>query len=230
MATANETVRYWGETEEARQAAFQADAAVRAPLGWRPVSQSREMPFGKTGLDLVVTYQRDGAAPVAPPPVGPPPVTPTRAPPLGEWRTPPPAPPIAPPIVPPACASGSAAGWRYPPQPPAQVPGGGPGGPRTRSVFRRRLRILMVVGGMIGFFVDAILLPHYEGPPPPSAYFGLGIACQLSAVVSLGIGWYALDWRRLRFLRYGVAGTLVLLALILVLAGFDYWTGNVSPG
>jgi hypothetical protein len=57
-----ETVRYWGETEADRQAAFATDSAVRARAGWTPLDQITEFAFGKTGMDLVVTYRRgDGS-------------------------------------------------------------------------------------------------------------------------------------------------------------------------
>jgi hypothetical protein len=69
MAASRETVRYWGEAEADRQAAFKADESVRAQAGWLPVSQVTEWPIGRTGLDLVVTYERSG--PIQTPASGP---------------------------------------------------------------------------------------------------------------------------------------------------------------
>jgi hypothetical protein len=40
----------------------------REAAGWRVVGQTTEWPFGKLGLDLVVTYERDASVPSAPPP------------------------------------------------------------------------------------------------------------------------------------------------------------------
>jgi hypothetical protein len=67
VAATQETVRYWGETEAQRDAAFRPDSVARGAAGWRVLSQTTEWPFGKLGLDLVVTYERNTPEPSTPP-------------------------------------------------------------------------------------------------------------------------------------------------------------------
>lgn len=52
-----ETVRYWGATAADCRLKFDLEVKARTADGWRVVREATEFPFGKPGLDLVVTYE-----------------------------------------------------------------------------------------------------------------------------------------------------------------------------
>jgi hypothetical protein len=57
-----ETVRYWGATAADCRSKFNLEVKARTADGWRVVREATEWPFGKPGLDLVVTYELADAA------------------------------------------------------------------------------------------------------------------------------------------------------------------------
>ena len=62
-----ETVRYWGATAADCRLKFDLEVKARTADGWRVVSEATEWPFGKPGLDLVVTYELSDADQPTPP-------------------------------------------------------------------------------------------------------------------------------------------------------------------
>jgi hypothetical protein len=56
-----ETVRYWGATAAESRQKFDQEFKARRDAGWHVLSKVTELPFGKPGLDLVVTYERGDA-------------------------------------------------------------------------------------------------------------------------------------------------------------------------
>ena len=221
MPAAQETVRYWGEAEADRQAAFQADAVKREALGWHAVGWTTEFPFGKPGLDLIVTYERDSAdheasqlaSAAAPAPSMPPvqPVQPAGSPPY--WQQPWQWQPLVPPR--PRSAAGRFLTGRKPDEP----------------AIARYLRRLLVFGSLVAWFVVGLVTEsggRGSGPPLPSQYPGLAVVCFLEAAIALGLAWYLYRWIRLPAALRGIG--IVILAIFffaIIHMGIQYAMGQL---
>ena len=244
MTAIRQTVRYRGDTEEARQAAFRADVPTRAAAGWVVATQGTEYEMGAPGPELVVTYEHP---------------TDFEPPPESQWR-PMPAPPSQ---------AGRAAAWKpataanepaaWTPQRPARAPvAWAPPRPAPRpepwdvggyaatvpvpgrtqqadkdgdeTSARLWLRRLMTFGTPVVFVAVALMIPSaQEGRPATADYPALAVESALIGVFTLGIAWYAARWRGLRrILRWLVVSGLVLLAILFGLAALQYASG-VGP-
>ncbi len=209
-----QTVRYWGETEEERQAAFKEDAARKAAAGWYVVGQTTEWPVGKTGLDMVVTYELAGiqgtdgrfSPPLQLPPTGSEPGPKLTL----NWRPQP---------------------SRYPEPAPwlSSMPPQTTAAPEPR--WQRLLRRSLVFGGIPAWVALALVIeliaPSHGGPPPPAQYPGLAVACWLEALIAIGLTFYLVRWRRLP-IALRVLGSLVLGVFIVAITiyGLIYAAGS----
>jgi hypothetical protein len=207
-----ETVRYWGETEAEREAAFEADSVNRAARGWLVSRRLTEWPFGKSGLDLVVTYQfatDTEQPPSAPqlfsvPAVGQPTGRPGQAFQPYAW-----APSTSASIIP---------GLEW-------IMGSG----NTEPALARCLRRLLVFGALPAAFTIGMLTesPFSDAGTQPGMYPGLAVAVGLEGVVTLGVAWYLLRWRLIPLpVRLVGVAILVLFCADLLVAAFGYAIGQ----
>jgi hypothetical protein len=225
LSATQETLRYSGDTDLERQTAFHTDAAARAADGWTVQSQITEWAFGRTGVDLSVTYTRDAPAdqPVA-----------TAAPPMPPTFVPP---ALQPSVAPnPGWAQGPAPTWG---QPQLGPPPPNPAARSTLAAFAmtsgtqeprgaRWLRRLLVFATPVLFLIGAVLNgPNGDnGKPTPAQYPGLALLSLLMGLFVAGLGWYLARWRLLPvFLRGIGVAVLLAIALLFLVVSIEYAMG-----
>jgi hypothetical protein len=238
-----QVVRYRGDTEEERQAAFRRDAANRAPAGWTVTAQISEYVSGAPGPELVVTYEREAdaggsdypstassdqghaSAWSAPTSYGAP----------ARRGAPAPRPPAGWPV---AAQSAPPMGWDTPP---AQRPrSSGWDAPdlgdyrSTGAEGRPWIRRVLAIGSPILFVLVSGMTPaDWGGSHPAGDYFPMAVEIALMAAFLLGLGLYA---ARQTMLGRGIwqiaAVALAILAGVFALVAvlyFAYATGLTAP-
>jgi hypothetical protein len=218
-------VRYRGDTEEERRAAFAKDAAVRSAAGWTVAGQTSEYVLGVLAPELVVTYQREAGAGIADYPT----TAPHDSPDHGRTRSDTPATRPRPPWTP-AAPPHPPAGWGSPSGPASQPTwNGAPAPTAVRASGNAWLRRLLVFGSAILFTVFSGLPPaDWNGLHPSEGYFWMGMETGLIGTFLLGLGLYAAGWRVIHPAIWRiVAVVLVILAAICTLVTLDYF-GNAA--